>query len=154
MIWKKVVDLHRSMPLCFPRSLALMFSLPHFSHLYFPSSSPPTLLVLFHLLLSSSSLPPLFLLFYLFSGMEIEHMCENDSDIEFRSSNYNVLTTPRYMCLALEVELCLSERIFSHLFDGSIEYCAVVSGGRNVRSLIHGRVLRPLEYYGTFAEDG
>ena len=48
---------------------------------------------------------------------------------------------------------CTQEYLISTLY--SIEYRTVISGGTDVTSVaIRGRVLRPLEYYGTFSDDG
>jgi hypothetical protein len=53
--------------------------------------------------------------------------------------------------------ICVTIRIQEYLISTlySIEYRTVISGGTDVTSVaIRGRVLRPLEYYGTFSDDG
>jgi len=69
-------------------------------------------------------------------GMEIEHTGMTDSDIALRSGNYGILTTPR--------------REYEAATRG---YISVSSDPRILDSEV-SRVLRHLDYYGTFSESG
>ena len=65
--------------------------------------------------------------------------------------NYAPNAQMRNMCD--KTKSCIQEYLISTLY--SIEYHTVISGGTDLTTVaIRGRVLRPLEYYGTFSDDG